>query len=948
MQYYGMSDNEADGGSVHHDDNEAFKPQEDSGSEYHSEDDQIDDDDSENEANSIRSGSSKTSARSSNAASLKKSNTKTSVQPQIVKSSKATYSDAYRDYYNDHVEELAHPFLPRTSGLPASEIGITVWTPLEKEILFQKVSTLGKNNIKAVSDAIKTKSESEVRQYLTLLDQGTVEGNVTLALPVFSAADVSPAVEISKQSEDLLEEYADGLARYQLKSDQKREKKRHGDYWLLTDEIAEEIEDEVMARDEWYMNSKIYDEEEDGERELEPEDTVDGQDDLNGHLSDVKTDQDGFEPGINGGQSIAREGAPQTGEPDQEFAEPAEELMVPAAELLDLPMWLRLSLLFMHQPPESGDSWTNFVTSRHETPSMYHTAFQDFHNLTVSLTRRLVQATIFQTMTRLRARDKDQPSTTITVNDVRTAADILELPPNSREFWSGVPRRHGLRVYERGSKFAKGQSRSGAELSMEETEKRMGVGQTSTVNIETDDDVVHTVEDGVEDDILDPDRYYEDPELWTEGSESEDEVPIAIPDDEQSNESGDEAAYDPADSEEAQAAARGKRHRRGRMERNFQKAHDTYLEAMDQEISRIHEVEMWETLGMPAPNEIKNEEIEIPRQPVNKRRLSDIVDWRSGLEYQPPWEHGLEAVQPEEFANMCRRGEQGKKKRRLAYEYLEQKGLITLPPQAPEPIVVRKKANPTDTDVEMEDVPNEEAVIPTTETLDDGVPRKKHPNPILSRVQSRASSMRESSQDSVRSDKSNPRGLSLAGRLLSRAPTQQIESNAKQVDEEERLAAEKLQAEKLAKEEKRKARAARKLMSAEEKQALDEELKEERKRNKRLQRQQEKKQKDEEEKQRIKEEKQKVKEEKKRAKEAKRKSISGKMSVETESTVTPEEEQELSRSPEDGVHEDVISQGVNAEDDEQASIHEESRAESKEPARSTRSRSRKPKRKSGF
>ena len=208
--------------------------------------------------------------------------------------------------------------------------------------------------------------------------------------------------------------------------------------------------------------------------------------------------------------------------------------------------------------------------------------------------------------------------------------------------------------------------------------------------------------------------------------------------------------------------------------------------------------------------------------------------------------------------------------------------------------------------------------------------------------------MRGSSQDSVRSDKSNPRGLSLAGRLLSRAPTQQIESNAKQVDEEERLAAEKLQAEKLAKEEKRKTRAARKLMSAEEKQALDQELKEERKRNKRLQRQQEKKQKDEEEKQRIKEEKQKVKEEKKRAKEAKRKSVSGKMSVETEGTVTPEEEQELSLPLEDGVHEDVINQGANAKHDEEASIHEESRAESKEPTRPTRSRSKKPKRKSGF
>jgi hypothetical protein len=897
-----MSNNDTDSESVHKDEIEVDDLQENSGSEYQSEDDHSDDD-----ARSVQSARSEKSNRSTRSGSGRNSTSKDKVPSRTTKSTRATYSDAYRDFYNKQIEELVRPYYSVTHALPASEIGVVVWTPLEKEILFQKVSALGKDNIKDISNAIRTKSETEVRQYLSLLDQGNVEGNVTKALPVFSAADVSAAFEVTKQSEELLEEYADGLAVYQTRSDQKREKKRHGEYWLLTEEVAQEVEEQVMARDESYLKSKLHDENE-GEED---------DDDTDGAKSDqeaAKTDQE--RPGTNAEDEsdAPRKATSQSQEPDREPCRSPEEIMVPAAELLDLPMWLRLSRLFMYQSPELGDSWEDF-TSGHQTPSMYHTAFQDFHNLTISLTRRVVQATIFQTMTRLRARDKDRPSAAVTANDVRAASDILDLRPNTRKFWGSVPRRHGLRVYERGSKSSRGQSRAGLELDLEEAEERLGIGHASNVPIGVDENAVQADEDEVEDDVLDPDQYYEDAEPWTEASDVEEEIPVNIPDDPQSDASGDEdAAYHPTDDEEAQDATRKKQQRKGRMEKNFQKAHDAYLEAVDQEISRVQEIDMWDALGVAPPNDIKDEEVEIPRQPVIKRRLSDTANWRTGFEYQPPWELGFDTLRPEAFASIQKRGEQAKKRRRMAYNYLEQKGLVVLPQQAPEPAVVRRKPQSLDVDTDMGDAPTGTAAVATTETFDDGVPRKKLPTPLVNKALSRASSVRESSHDSTTSQRS-AHSTALMDRLAKRTSAQKIEEELRKAEEIRKA---EQQAEERTKEEERKARAARKTLSEEERLALKKEQQDEKHRKALEKRRKEQKEAEklakkeqqrlaEEEKQMAKREKQMVKEEKKRA-------TSGKRKATDEQTVQDEP----------GVEQPA------------------------DTTRSTRSRSKKPKRRSGF
>ncbi|KAI4759870.1 hypothetical protein E4T51_07106 [Aureobasidium sp. EXF-12344] len=938
-----MSNNDTDSESVHKDEIAVDDPQEDSGSEYQSEDDHSDDD-----ARSVQSARSEKSNRSTRSGSGRNSTSKDKVPPRITKSTKATYSDAYRDFYNKQIEELVRPFYSVTHALPASEIGAAVWTPLEKEILFQKVSALGKDNIKEISNAIRTKSESEVRQYLSLLDQGTIEGNVTKALPVFSAADVSPAFEVTKQSEELLEEYADGLAVYQTRSDQKREKKRHGDYWLLTEEIAQEVEKQVMARDESYLKSKLHDEEDEGEEEDGgPDGAKSNQEAAN---TDVETDQEKPGTDVEDESDAPRKATSESQEPDLEPSESSEEIMVPAAELLDLPMWLRLSRLFMYRSPELGDSWNDF-TSGHQTPSMYHTAFQDFHNLTISLTRRVVQATIFQTMTRLRARDKDHPSAAVTANDVRAASDILDLRPNTRKFWGSVPRRHGLRVYERGSKSSRGQSRAGLELDLEEAEERLGVGHASKVPTVVDENTVQADEDEMEGDVLDPDQYYEDSELWTEASDAEEEIPVNIPEDPQSDASGDEdAAYHPADDEEAQDATRKKQQRKGRMEKNFQKAHDAYLEAVDQEISRVQEIDMWDALGVAPPNDIKDEEVEIPRQPVIKRRLSDIANWRTDFEYQPPWELGFDTLRPEAFASIQKRGEQAKKRRRMAYNYLEQKGLVVLPQQAPEPVIVRRKPRSLDVDTDMDDAPTEPAAIATTETFDDGVPRKKLPTPLVNKALSRASSVRESSHDSTTSHRS-AHSTALMNSLVKRQPVQEIEEDARkaekreQAEEQAREQAkeEKRKAEEQAEEEKRKARAARKTLSEEERLALKKEQQDE-KHRKAL----EKRRKEQKEAERL--EQLADKEQQRLAKDEKKTATQEKQRLAEEKRMAKEEQQRLAKEEKQMAKEE--KKRVKAEKrkamDEQTVQDEPGAEQPEDTIRSTRSRSKKPKRKSGF
>ncbi|KAF1345241.1 hypothetical protein BDV97DRAFT_360685 [Delphinella strobiligena] len=526
------------------------------------------------------------------------------------------HQDAYRDFVNATIEEVASQFVqPSDEGLePPSQIGASTWTSIEKEIFFQKLPLLGRDNTKEIAAAIGSKSEFEVHQYILLLSEGVVEGNLTHDLDAHLATNIPAASEISGECEAVLEVAADVLSRAQLQLEKEREKKKYGDHWLLTDEVAEEIEKAFVAA---HMPRDI------------------GHDTLKG----------------------AEEGEIET-------------LPVPAAGLLNLPKWLEISKHFMWQSQEGSENWTDFVTSEDHTPSMYNTAFQDFHNLTVSLTRRLIQATIFQTQCRLRAKDRKRPSAKVYFADVRAAARVLGVKTDRKRFWGTMPRRHGINVYVRKDKRAKKESIESSpgrphyrrlyHMSYDEVEAALGVG--SKEDALPDEDASETVED--DSGLLDT---YDDSDVWTEVSIDSNDLQAQVGEIDSDDDAPDYGTFQPSDHEGSSQTHRARRMGTRNDTRTLEKQLDIQADTFDRQSSAIEEAQLWSLLGLAQPTQIKHEDKNVlTTLPMKRKTKSELHDWRDGISYEAEWERDTGLASQSEFLAMQNRGLAARKKRKLS------------------------------------------------------------------------------------------------------------------------------------------------------------------------------------------------------------------------------------------------------------------------------------------
>jgi RNA polymerase I-specific transcription initiation factor RRN5 len=140
--------------------------------------------------------------------------------------------------------------------------------------------------------------------------------------------------------------------------------------------------------------------------------------------------------------------------PTQHEVGPKVLQRIPEATFLNAKMMLRLSRdLFMNRSsefPSPWPHWSEYTSELASEPSMYRTAFIDFHTLAVSVTKRLVHTTLMQTESRLRsqrprARHEVQPF--IKRRDVLAAVDVLGMKRNGNDRWKGAARRCGLKVF---------------------------------------------------------------------------------------------------------------------------------------------------------------------------------------------------------------------------------------------------------------------------------------------------------------------------------------------------------------------------------------------------------------------------------------------------------------------------------------------------------------------
>jgi len=523
------------------------------------------------------------------------------------------FTTAYRDLYNDEIVDANRRHdLDTLDSLQPSQIGGSIWTTKEKQDLFNKLPRLGRHDVRKLSAVVGSKSEAEVHEFLLLLQQGSVESSLSAKQQDLGPEDLPAAIEVPPDCEKALDRAAKAMASKVEQLDQEAAQKRHGDTWLLTSELANEIEEALDGRDSQKLETRPVT-----------------------RQSATAQERDGN---------------------DHDIGE-----TVPSSKLLHLGNWLELSQLFMEPAAEHGDGWWSLVESEDDGPSIYHTAFSDFENLTVMLTTRLIQTAMFQAMSRIRASDQVKPGLNVRRQDVVAATQILNLNDNWSEFWIGCARRNQIKVYANrrvkagdnqqtgkgiysNSRFVnlenRKRSRNGYQLTYDEVEAALRTSgdwteePPSIPNIESNP--LPSSEEAPDDQDL-----YDNSDFWTEGS----------------------------DSERPQDSTTYTRDQR-QQERIRNHAEDAYLEALDQKASEAETARLWTILNY-APTDVKKEEEEeadLPPLPLRKRkRAADLRDWAEEMQYQSYWEMNEEPLDPQAFKDMAMRGRAGKKRRQEAY-----------------------------------------------------------------------------------------------------------------------------------------------------------------------------------------------------------------------------------------------------------------------------------------
>ncbi|KAF2684242.1 hypothetical protein K458DRAFT_404515 [Lentithecium fluviatile CBS 122367] len=514
------------------------------------------------------------------------------------------YSDAYRILYNDAVTAAASRFVADGAHqLNGSRIGVSRWSADEKSAFFAALDRLGRDDVPGIAHAVGTKSTLETRQFLLLIQQAHSESDSRRRNARVALQDIPAALEVGVECGDRLASAGDALAWYQERFEAKQEQERYGKYWLITPEVANDIEEAIVA----------------------PKSTR---------------------------SSPGNENADEKSHVIEEEQDPPVLQEIPEAKLLDPSVFLDLSKHYFMNPSPTviypWPHWSELTSELAAEPSIYRSAFKDLHTLVVSLARRLVQTVIIQATARMRSqgrRVKKGVSPFVKRRDVLTTLDILGLSRNSSERWRGMARRCGLRV-TRGVRRAGGRGlKRTVEVSWDEVERRLQTtnilddalstdAETAGLTSETDEDnfKARAVRGGTPLPTVRPSapsdsEENEDPHAPLGEDDDSDSDLCQPPDDEASDASMlDETLTDaepPLDTSEGELDA---------------------VEAFDQTASREEERKLLNLLGdtpsmeddVPKP---KAETEEPEARHKLRRHNHDLADdWRSWTQYRATWE----------------------------------------------------------------------------------------------------------------------------------------------------------------------------------------------------------------------------------------------------------------------------------------------------------------------
>ncbi|RCI09506.1 hypothetical protein L249_4080 [Ophiocordyceps polyrhachis-furcata BCC 54312] len=304
--------------------------------------------------------------------------------------------------------------------------------------------------------------------------------------------------------------------------------------------------------------------------------------------------------------------------------DPSDAQPPPAfAQLFDLPRWLQLSEQVLMNSSVPGDNWHSVGS---DTPSIWATALDDFYSLAVSLTRRLVQTTLFISMSRIRSKKRIVPRTRDIVRrrDVEAAVKSLGLTPNTWHFWLTSARRLRLRVCRQ----LPATRNDGAEeepMTFDELEAELGAEQDDQDTAGTQATIQPDDSSTSEDDEQLPDVSVKDEPLSSDQEQQE----IA-------REANEVLWYTAADLRDVERARRPLE-RRIAMERR----QEEQAQEWDAYASYQAELSMWSMLRETPPQDMPKaqEPAQLERSKLDVEGMySGGGDWTSHLTFRDEWE----------------------------------------------------------------------------------------------------------------------------------------------------------------------------------------------------------------------------------------------------------------------------------------------------------------------
>lgn len=415
------------------------------------------------------------------------------------------------------------------------QVGMTAWTEEEQENFFDQLALTGLNDRDALVNSVPSKTPLEILEFERRLAEASVEHKLhgrrfTLLRP----EEIPAAAEVSTACCQQLEHAADDVLQMELAEDSRNAEGRHDERWLLTQEVAEELKHAAHAS------------------------------------GDYPPDHAGSEP---------------------DYVPPRVDLS-DAVDFLNLGNFLQLSSHLFMSADASGPVSGAPLSIRMETddPGIFATAFTDFHNLAVSVTRRLVSASLSQANSRLRAKDRgEKQNLSVKEHDVTSAIDVLRMPRDSVDYWRGAPRRLDLSVYRT---LTTEKAKQRQYLTHEKVERLLS-GSDTTVDGRNADSV------GPAEPLTEDDDLSEMDDNSTASQDSED------------------TDLEPGDA-----------------------GQEAYLRAYDRRISAEQEIQLWKMFEMSPPAEIAETlDAELPDPPKFVRKTTEeLADWRNRCDYKSPWE----------------------------------------------------------------------------------------------------------------------------------------------------------------------------------------------------------------------------------------------------------------------------------------------------------------------